>query len=318
MKTYITLRFITSFRRLSLFILLTFLANCKEGRKQFSEFAKQKSELAQYEQYWHFPNGTAFGKMYDHEMEDSTLSFLLPANWKIIVSNGENEPLSYVYGGIRCRCKKGSGGCSPVNYGNEFGCINANCEVCEGSLTNIVNDNETVTIKELDTRDAVLINIADTVTPVFKFDNLIGRKMFSKVLTELPGFEQNILEAYYFIYGCKEKSCLPGFIFQENTPAPIEYKYIAILYFGTIAFIPVPDSADNTSPYLPDWASHSCRCHNGSGCTPKSKLGVRYCEAGACTDCELNTIISVPEGDFIRQYSLQITNGFVKGYERIN
>ena len=286
------------------------LSCCKRDNKVKSDTRHFNTRLTTQELDYimMLPDGTTYEYALHTEAGDTAMRFTLPDRWRLMGIKDDDTYDTLLQGGIRCACKT-NGGCSPVNYGSSFGCINETCNACVGTLT-------TIDLEYLDDdykfTDVALVNLAAPFLTVNAVQDLLGKQLFSYPVTKVPGFDAIMNELYTYIYEGVEN--IPAFITNHETPPASGYKYIAVLLWGTVAFIPVPESDfDDSSPFLPNYAGHTCTCYKGTGgCTPETRFGIKACRAGSCSDCALSGVtIRVRDGENFLDYELVLNNGFV-------
>lgn len=188
---------------------------------------------------------------------------------------------------VTCKCTTGSG-CSPVKVRGSYYCVMGDkCSSCDKTVSlrgrNVLIDG----IIDIDKNITLLTRNADEKG--FRKDftstkNEAGSCATKGVLLS-PVVQQSLKEFYNLIY----EGEVPSFILSNSENIPKEYKYVVIDLFGNTAAIPFPVDKIDTSMYLIDGGSESCKCNDAKpkGCKKESLMGAVYCDAGSCVSCSL-------------------------------
>lgn len=242
----------------------------------------------QFEDLFTFPIGTELW------VEDNSLQFKLPKGYLLILKseNSDSYQIERISeGSVRCKCLEGSG-CSPYTVGSQSGCStdNNSCKKCEmtTSSTNITsakNQNGFIFV------DAEIVNLNEDSEFLVDASDILGAKSPKGFIFDAPEVQAKLFD---FMSGYSNEDDDKVLSKKDTKKLPEDYKYTPIRFLGKLVFIPLNKkksiSARIVEDYISD-GSHSCTCHSGSGCkkgstwTPKGTI--RYCDAGNCSDCEL-------------------------------
>lgn len=203
------------------------------------------------------------------------------------ITSGENsgQVIKTSVARVTCNCTKGAG-CSPVvHQGNYYCVMNGGCSVC--SMTTSPNKgNATLQI----------VGIIDTRNPVKfyaeKESTFTTKKSYEPTYHMSEDFFRNeyvineINNFYKLVYG----DHIPDFIKTNSNQIPEGYGYVKANFLGNEIMFPIEkkNAFINGIPLDFTLANRvSCNCTRGTGCKLGSILGVKYCDAGACTICTL-------------------------------
>jgi len=216
--------------------------------------------------------------------EGTTLKFSLPNGYYILAIESNGDYVRANEGGVTCSCTSGSGGCSPVKKGNEYGCLMTSCGECKQTkLMRKANG------QYAEVTDFIVVN-ENGSDFVNTFEQIIGKRL-------LPGRFIGSEEVRSFINEL-QRNALPSS--SNNT------KTILVLHLGYVIPVTIPDDIDNTSvsfvsgsPGFPDDpnAGPRCDCEQGSSCPLRKQLMVVYCDADNCKVCSMRGRIIQSNGE---------------------
>lgn len=227
-----------------------------------------------------FPENTLF------EYTAHSITFTLPEPYYLlgIDVNGVFHRSADGTGGVTCTCTSGSGGCSPVHSGGDYGCLMSTCESCDKSNS----------IKGVDAeiKDFVIMN-PDGSGFVTAFSHLDGKRLLPPAFLDAP-------EVVRFLEDLDE--LIPP------TSPNAAHKVVFINAYGYVLPVEVPSDIDDTSVAFHVGGSGdsdlTCSCNSPSGdCPRRKKFTVTYCDAENCQSCTMAGLVVNGDGE-VRYFSI--------------
>ncbi len=282
-------------------VIVSCQKNNTDAHEKLSTQISKKSS-SDFSHFIRFPDGTSLIDA------NPGVDFVLPPTHEVVAVDQNNMLMQSDGGSITCTCESSSsGGCDPFKAGSKYGCINEECNDCDGKTKVADLSDNLVLVSSAD----FVIRTIDPGTEIDLFetvDEFMAAPAFNDILLRLPEVTDRINEIYEQIY----PGGVPAFITDDNINSiPSTYKRLAINLFGTAAFFIVPDTYGNQGLYISSDAGAggiTCDCKSGnSGCTKKKRFGVDYCSSGSCNSCNLDGIYKLQGVE----YDVQYIDGYV-------
>lgn len=236
-----------------------------------------------------FPEGSVATQLASKDI----IKILLPDEMYFVVKNEKGEVFRVEELGVRCTCSKGSG-CSPVRYDGEYYCVmDSDCKTCSSKSIAFFELAE----GKKSQQEVTIVGVMNEIRGVAAFSKTKGVFTITKG-TKQYGITEDFFKCrevmeelnnmYTFIY----RKNVPAFILNNSADVPANYVYIKMDFFGNNILVPVPreqveEEILAANFEIEDGGKVTCSCLRGSGCKSKSFLGVKYCDAGNCSDCAL-------------------------------
>lgn len=272
---------------MALFFFLLTLVACNENTQElvFPSPSIEKTGGTLLKIDLDLPSGTHY------VIRGSSIEFNLPEAFRLLGIDRNGNYYTARSGGVTCTCLEGSGGCSPVNEGNDYGCLMSDkCTLCRKSKFISGTTEEMV---DLIVVDPEKLEICDD------FSKINGKKMLPSSFLESDELEgvMEELRANLLVSEdpSKEKIILLnalGFIVPVTIPADIDDV--------SIAFVPSP----NAAPGDPGDDAITCSCNSSTGqCPKRRRLTVTLCDAENCQSCTMSGRVVDGSGN-IKRFSV--------------
>ena len=250
-----------------------------------------------FEDLFTFPVGTELW------IQNNALNFILPEGYKLIFKSNTNIDKSYKVasissGSVRCKCTEGKG-CSPYTIGDQSGCSveKESCKKCEMTTSSNPSLTPTRAVNNFKFVDAAIVNFNEEIEFLIDASDILNTPSPKGFIFDDAEIQDKIMKLISGYNTINDDVILSK---NRANKLPKGYRYTPIKFSGKLLFVPLNISSSISAKLAEislsdgeDGRSHSCTCHEGTGCTKGStwtpKGTVRYCDAGNCTDCELTT-----------------------------
>lgn len=250
------------------------------------------------------PEGTTIQEKQDpHGV--AYIHFQLPENYRFITevaytdkNSGRVELAGNVslMGSVSCDCTEGTG-CNPFVVEGEGGTASG-CTMSDG-CTKCTQTKKAIAAGFIaHTLRAEIISLEEGVSII------VDEAELKSLKAPVEGmFEDNYIrqEIENFVSGFQKSNLQQARAASSAAELPEGYAYVPVNAFGYLMLVPMERKLLFTSEFMMDPAVRavmegecSCKCNSGSsGCALKSKSvligSAKWCEAGTCSSCTLNT-----------------------------
>lgn len=222
-----------------------------------------------------FPEETVF------HIEDNRIHFSLPEPYYIL---GIDEAGQFQRsapggkGGVTCSCEKEEGGCSPAQYGGQYGCVMTSCSKCTKKEIKVEGGGGNLT-------DFIIVHPEDNRF-IDRWEDLKGQYILPPAFLEAEEFSSILKEVESDMYST----------YPEASSATAT-KVIFIKINGYIVPLEIDAEIDNVSlSFMLDGSpgAASCACLSSGDCPRKNKAIAVWCDASACQSCALTGVVQDP------------------------
>lgn len=211
------------------------------------------------------------------KLPDGSAGYKLPPGYVSIETDPDTGATAMATGGtLGCHCQSNDGNCDSVMTHGKLGCwVTSSCSQC------VSNGASTVAHLDAGIQFALAADV-DGLPPVTPA--LLKVKIVADAFEEFKA----LVAADAGLAGPEDlDGPATGDLAGEHTFVAAQgWALAAVNVYGHLALISVPETYAAQAALA--WgSSQKCSCGSGSGCTPGSMLGAKYCDAGSCTSCTM-------------------------------
>lgn len=219
-----------------------------------------------------FPDETVF------HIDNDRIHFSLPAPYYLL---GIDEAGAFQRsepggkGGVTCSCDKEEGGCSPAQYGEQYGWVMTSGSQCTKKEIKIEGGGGNLT-------DFIVVH-PEHDRFIDLWEDLEGEYLLPAAFLEAEEFSSMLEEIESHIY--------------TEASSTAATKVVFIKLNGYIVPLEIDAEIDNTSlSFMLDGSpgAASCACLSGGNCPRNKKIIAVWCDASACQTCALTGVVEDP------------------------